>query len=227
MKVLLIEDEQKIADFVCEGLNDRGFVVSHCADGDRGFEIASQDQHDIIILDIMLPGRDGLDILQSLRNDGIETPIILLTARNELGDRIKGLYMGADDYLAKPFYVEELIARIHAQLRRKEGALQHIVQLGSLQLDCLSRQISCHGQYVELTTREFSLLEYLMRSPNLVFTRGQILEHVWGYDFDPCTNVVDVCIKRIRRKINSLDKVGKMAGAIESVRGTGYRLNPR
>lgn len=227
MKVLLVEDEQKIADFVCAGLNAKDFIVTHCLDGDHGYQVASQNLHDIILLDIMLPGRDGLEILRSLRENGQSTPIILLTARNELGDRIQGLDMGADDYLAKPFYVEELIARIHALLRRQEGTAQRIVQVGSLQLDCISRTINCHGQSIELSSREFSLLEHLMRSPNQVFTRGQLLEHVWGYDFDPCTNVVDVCIKRIRHKIASLEKAGKMIGAIESVRGTGYRLISR
>ena len=225
MKILLVEDEQKIADFVCEGLRAKNFTVTHCADGNQGYDIASKNAHDAIILDIMLPGRDGLDILKSLRQSGIDTPIILLTARNELGDRVQGLELGADDYLAKPFYVEELNARIHALLRRHEGVPQNIVEVGSLQLDCISRNLNCHGQSVELTSREFSLLEHLMRSPNQVLTRGQLLEHVWGYDFDPCTNVVDVCIKRIRRKIASLDGAEKMIGAIESVRGTGYRFS--
>ncbi|MGB2739105.1 MAG: response regulator transcription factor [Cognaticolwellia sp.] len=227
MKILLVEDEQKIADFICEGMRTKNFSVTHCADGNQGYEIASKNTFDIIILDIMLPGRDGLDILRSIRQIGIDTPVILLTARNELGDRVQGLEMGADDYLAKPFYVEELNARIQALLRRHAGTQQHVIEVGSLQLDCINRSINCQGQSVELTSREFSLLEYLMRSPNKVLTRGQLLEHVWGYDFDPCTNVVDVCIKRIRRKLTSLESAGKMVGAIESVRGTGYRLSPR
>tara|TARA_R110001583_G_scaffold7869_2_gene38488 strand:- start:5003 stop:5686 length:684 start_codon:yes stop_codon:yes gene_type:complete len=227
MKILLVEDEQKIADFICEGMQTKNFTVTHCADGNQGYEVASKNTFDIIILDIMLPGRDGLDILRSLRQIGIDTPVILLTARNELGDRVQGLEMGADDYLAKPFYVEELNARIQALLRRHGGTQQHVVEVGSLQLDCINRSINCQGQSVELTSREFSLLECLMRSPNKVLTRGQLLEHVWGYDFDPCTNVVDVCIKRIRRKLTSLESAGQMVGVIESVRGTGYRLSPR
>ena len=227
MNILLVEDEQKIADFICEGLRAKDFIVTHCTDGNQGFEVASKNVHDVIILDIGLPGRNGLDILTALRQSGFDTPIILLTARNELGDRVQGLEMGADDYLAKPFYVEELTARLNALLRRHEGSAQHLVEVGSLQLDCISRNLNCHGQSVELTSREFKLLEHLMRSPNKILTRGQLLEHVWGFDFDPCTNVVDVCIKRIRRKIASLESAGKMAGAIESVRGTGYRLSPR
>jgi two-component system OmpR family response regulator len=225
MKILLVEDEQKIADFICEGLRAKNFTVTHCADGNQGYELACKNTHDAIILDIMLPGRDGLDVLRSLRQRGIDTPIILLTARNELGDRVQGLEMGADDYLAKPFYVEELNARIHALLRRHDGALQHMVEVGSLRLDCINRKINGNGGTVELTSREFGLLEHLMRSPNQVLTRGQLLEHVWGYDFDPCTNVVDVCIKRLRGKIASLQGAGKIVGAIESVRGTGYRLS--
>ncbi|WP_413283182.1 response regulator transcription factor [Vibrio sp. MA40-2] len=227
MKILLVEDEQKIADFVCEGLRAKTFDVTHCSDGTQGYVAAKNNAYDAIILDIMLPGRDGLDILRSLRQTGIDTPVILLTARNELGDRVQGLELGADDYLAKPFYVEELIARIHAVLRRHDGAVQHVVEVGSLQLDCINRSIQCGQQSVELTSREFRLLEYLMRSPEQIFTRGQLLEHVWGYDFDPCTNVVDVCIKRIRRKLASLESAGKMVGAIESVRGSGYRLMVR
>lgn len=227
MNILLVEDEQKIADFICEGLRAKDFSVTHYADGNLGYEVASKNSFDAIILDIGLPGRDGLDILKSLRQAGIDTPIILLTARNELGDRVQGLEMGADDYLAKPFYMEELNARLNALLRRHEGKPQHVVEVGSLRLDCISRSLNCHGQSVELTSREFGLLEHLMRSPNQVLTRGQLLEHVWGYDFDPCTNVVDVCIKRIRGKIASLERAGKMIGAIESVRGTGYRLTPR
>jgi len=226
MNILLVEDEQKIADFICVGLREKNFNVTHCCDGEQGYEIASQKEHDAIVLDIGLPGRDGLDILSALREMGIKTPIILLTARNELGDRVQGLEMGADDYLAKPFYMEELHARLNALLRRHDES-PHLIEVGALQLDCISRSINCQGQSVELSSREFSLLEYLMRSPNKILTRGQLLEHVWGYDFDPCTNVVDVCIKRIRRKLASLESAGKMVGAIESVRGTGYRLTLR
>ncbi len=227
MNLLLVEDEQKIADFVCEGLRAKNFRVTHCTDGYCGYEVASQNTFDVIILDIMLPGRDGLDVLCSLRKAGMDTPVILLTARNELGDRVQGLEMGADDYLAKPFYVEELNARIQAVSRRHCGIPQHLLRVGSMELDRINRTLSFQGRDVELSSREFGLLEYLMRAPGQVLTRGQLLEHVWGYDFDPCTNVVDVCVKRIRRKIALLDSTGRMAGVIESVRGTGYRLCPR
>jgi two-component system, OmpR family, response regulator len=226
MKVLLVEDEPKIADFVCEGLRARGMEVTHCLDGNAGFEQGQQDRFDMIVLDVMLPGRDGLSVLKGLRAAGVPTPVILLTARNELGDRIEGLELGADDYLAKPFFVEELVARMQALRRRLAGDRQNTVQAGSLKLDRITRQASVGGRVIDLTSREFSLLEYLMRSPGQVFTRGQILEHVWGYDFDPTTNVVDVCIRRLRAKIAPDDAAGAGASPIESVRGTGYRFGP-
>ena len=227
MKVLLVEDEQKIADFVCSGLASRGFTVTHCADGNAGLAQASKGDFDVVVLDIMLPGQDGLSVLKALRRQGVPTPVILLTARNELGDRIEGLNLGADDYLAKPFFVEELAARIHALLRRLAGDRQNTLQVGKVKLDRIARQASCNGGAIELTTREFSLLEYLMRSAGQVFTRSQILEHVWGYDFDPSTNVVDVCIKRIRAKMADLPEANADRDSttyIESVRGIGYRF---
>jgi DNA-binding response OmpR family regulator len=150
--------------------------------------------------------------------------VILLTARYELDDRIKGLDLGADDYVAKPFFVEELAARIHALVRRATGDRVNTLHIGELVLDRMTREVSCGTSRVELTSREFALLEYLMRSPDAVFTRGQILEHVWGYDFDPSTNVVDVCIKRLRDKIAAVEQGGDAASPIESVRGSGYRF---
>jgi two-component system, OmpR family, response regulator len=224
MTVLLVEDEQKIADFVCAGLIERGFEVEHCSDGNLGYERARQHPYEAILLDLMLPGRDGLDVLRDLRRTGVQTPVILLTARNELGDRVAGLELGADDYLAKPFFVEELVARLHAVLRRLSGERQNTLQVGALTLDRIARRATVHGRSVELTTREFSLLEYLMRSAGSVFTRAQILEHVWGYDFDPSTNVVDVCIKRIRGKLAEVDGSGETSALIEAVRGAGYRF---
>jgi len=219
MKALLVEDEQRIASFVCSGLREQGILVDHCEDGNQGYDYALTRQYDIILLDIMVPGRDGLAILKALRRDGHDTPVILLTARNELDDRLEGLNLGADDYLAKPFYVEELIARIHALLRRVSGERQNVLTAGPLKLDRLSRVAELDGREVELTSREFNLMEYLMRAPGRVYTRTQILEHVWGYDFDPQTNMVDVCIQRLRKKLALPEHV-----AIEAVRGVGYRL---
>jgi two-component system, OmpR family, response regulator len=218
MNVLYVEDEVKIASFVCAGLKEQGFVVDYCDNGDDGYLRAMELSYDAIVLDIMLPGKDGMAILKGMRRAGRNTPVILLTARNELDDRLEGLNLGADDYIAKPFFVEELVARIHAVVRRVSGERQNLLKVGLLQLDRISREVTCDRQSVELTTREFNLLEYLMRSPGRVFTRTQILEHVWGYDFNPDTNLVDVCIQRIRKKIDPLG--GK--GYIESVRGVGY-----
>jgi two-component system OmpR family response regulator len=221
MKLLLVEDERKIADFVIEGLETRGVDVEQADNGHTGCERALSAEHDVIVLDIMLPGRDGLSILCELRKKEISTPVLLLTARNELGDRVKGLELGADDYLAKPFYVEELYARVQALTRRDR---QSSLQVGEIRLDRVSREASYRGHAIELTGREFSLLEYLMRSPGEVFTRSQILEHVWGYDFDPSTNVVDVCIKRIRAKMEVLVESPGEKSPIEAVRGAGYRF---
>lgn len=224
MNVLLVEDESKIAQFVCAGLREQGFAVDHCGDGTTGFEYACRGGYDVIVLDIMLPGRDGLSILKGMRKSGNATPVILLTARNELDDRIEGLSLGADDYLAKPFFVEELIARMHAIVRRASGEGQNQLAVGDLKLDRFSRVATWRGETVDLTSREFNLIEYLMRAPGRVFTRTQILEHVWGYDFDPSTNVVDVCIQRIRRKIASIGAGSDIDSPIESVRGVGYRF---
>jgi DNA-binding response OmpR family regulator len=220
MRILLIEDESKIAEFVCAGLAQRGFEAEHRADGDRGLEAAAAGGYDAIVLDIMLPGRDGLSVLGELRGSGDRTPVILLTARNDLEDRVQGLTLGADDYLAKPFFVEELAARLQALLRRTGGTDANVLVVGELRLNRITRVASWNRTVVELTNREFALLEYLMRSPGRVCTRTQILEHVWGYDFDPTTNVVDVCIQRIRRKIAPGPEADN---PIESVRGVGYR----
>lgn len=218
MHVLYVEDEAKIANFVCAGLKEHGFVVDYCDNGNDGYLRAMENEYDVAVLDIMLPGKDGLSILKSVRRAGRSLPVVLLTARNELDDRLEGLNLGADDYLAKPFFVEELVARIHAVVRRISGDRQNLLSVGSLKLDRITREVTCDRQLVELTTREFNLLEYLMRSPGRVFTRTQILEHVWGYDFNPNTNMVDVCIQRLRKKI---ERVGG-SDCIESVRGVGY-----
>lgn len=220
MHILFVEDEAKIANFVNAGLREHGFIVDYCDRGDEGYNRALDNEYDAVVLDIMLPGKDGLAILKNLRKAKKNVPVILLTARNELDDRIEGLNLGADDYIAKPFFVEELVARLHAVVRRSNGDRQNILSAGLLKLDCIKREVTSDRQVVELTAREFNLLEYLMRSPGRVFTRTQILEHVWGYDFNPTTNVVDVCVQRIRKK---LDPIGG-APWLESVRGVGYRF---
>jgi two-component system, OmpR family, response regulator len=218
MHILYVEDEVKIAEFVRAGLKEQGFVVDYCDNGNDGYAKALKLEYDVIVLDIMVPGKDGLAILKGLRREGRNTPVVLLTARNELDDRLEGLNLGADDYIAKPFFVEELVARIHAVVRRVSGDRQNFLHVGPIKLDRLSREVTYESQSIELTTREFNLLEYLMRSPGRVFTRTQILEHVWGYDFNPSTNLVDVCIQRLRKKIEHLGGTG----CIDSIRGVGY-----
>jgi DNA-binding response OmpR family regulator len=223
MKVLLVEDDRKIASFVKKGLKEQGLIVDYCADGDEGYYLATTQAYDVIVLDIMLPGRDGLSILRGLREEKITASVILLTARSALQERVEGLNLGADDYLSKPFYMEELLARIHAVTRRATGDQLSLMQVGHLTVNLITRGVLIGKEKVELTAREFSLLELLMRSPGRVFTRTQILEHVWGYDFDPQTNVIDVYVRRLRSKVD----VKPNTPLIETVRGVGYRLiNP-
>lgn len=222
-KILLIEDELKIAENVRLGLIEYGLHITHAVDADLALALLETSSFDLYIFDIMLPSIDGLTLLKQRRAGGDQTPVILLTARNQLNDRLEGLHLGADDYLAKPFFVEELYARIQAILRRTNGERDQILSVGHFKLDRLSRQAFYGSRTVDLSTREFNLLEYLMRSPGKIFTRMQILEHVWGYDFDPSTNIVDVCVKRIRGKMAEIDESSQLS-AIESVRGIGYRF---
>lgn len=220
MKVLVIEDEKKIAAFIRKGLEAQGFVVDIAHHGDEGFELATSRPYDALVLDIMLPGRDGLSILRQLRERKIAVPVILLTARSELNERVEGLNLGADDYLTKPFHIEELIARLHAVTRRAAGTPQSILAVGDLTLNLLTREVRRAGRPIELTNREFALLEHLMRAPGRVLTRVEICERVWDYHFDPGTNLVDVYIQRLRKKVDDEFPVK----LIETVRGVGYRI---
>ncbi|MEZ6185504.1 MAG: response regulator transcription factor [Planctomycetota bacterium] len=218
MRVLVVEDEPKLGAFLERGLGEAGFDVQLVQNGDEGYALAQQDAWDAIVLDIMLPGRDGLSILTQLRKQRNAVPVILLTARSELDERLEGLGLGADDYLTKPFFLEELIARIHAVVRRLSRDQLSVIQVGPIKLNLLSRELELEGKAVELTTREFSLLEYLCRSPGKILSRTQIYEKVWGYDFDPRTNLVDVYVGRLRKKLEGA------AEWLETVRGVGYRL---
>lgn len=225
MKILVVEDEKKIASFVRKGLEAQGFVVDVAYDGDAGLTLATTRPYDAAILDIMLPGRDGLSILRTLRERKHPLPVILLTARGELNERLEGLNLGADDYLTKPFHIEELIARLHAVTRRATGQSQSILAVADLTMNLLTREVNRASQSIELTTREFSLLEHLLRSPGRVLTRVEITERVWEYHFDPGTNLVDVYIQRLRKKVDG-DFAEKL---IETIRGVGYRIraNPK
>ena len=219
MKILVVEDEKKIASFVKKGLSEAGFAVEVAYNGDDGYRRAAHESFDAVVLDIMLPGRDGLSILRGLREKKNAVPVILLTARSELREKLDGLNLGADDYLTKPFYMEELIARLQAVTRRGGGQGLSLLQAGDLVVNLVTREVRRGETPVELTAREFGLLEYLVRSPGRVLTRTQILEHVWGYDFDPQTNLVDVYVQRVRKKIapNGEEEL------IETLRGVGYR----
>jgi DNA-binding response OmpR family regulator len=221
VKILLVEDDAKLAALTVKGLRARGFVVDHTANGDEGYTLATTRSYDALVLDIMVPGRDGLSILKQLRARGVNVPVVLVTARSALDERLAGLNLGADDYLTKPFYVEELIARLHAVMRRSSGQQASFLENGEVSVNLLTRDVRCGEQRVELTAREFALLTYLMRSPGQSFTRAQICEHVWNYHFDPGTNLIDVYVQHVRKKLGETG-----AALIETVRGVGYRVRP-
>lgn len=220
LKILAVEDERTDAELIRSGLEAEGHRVDVANTGAMGLSRAREHCYDAVVVDNMLPESDGLDLLRSLRNDGLNMPVVLLTAQDRVEDRVAALRMGADDYLVKPFHVEELAARLLAVSRRTAGQHLNLRQYGELTLNLATREVRWGDASIELTAREFNMLEYFMRSPGQVYTRPQILEHVWQYHFDPGTNLVDVYIKRLRRKLTD-------EGAppcIETIRGVGYRL---
>jgi DNA-binding response OmpR family regulator len=215
--VLVAEDEARIASFVEKGLRANGFATLSAADGATALELALSQQVDLVVLDIGLPVLDGFEVLQRLRGQGSTVPVIILTARDSVADTVAGLEGGADDYMAKPFRFEELLARVRLRLRPASGPAEPaVLTVGGLALDLKTRRATVDGRTVELSSREFALLDTLMRHPDQVLSREQLLDRVWGYDFDPGSNVVDVYVRYLRRKIGSR--------RIETVRGMGYRL---
>jgi DNA-binding response OmpR family regulator len=220
MRVLVVEDEKKTASFVRKALQAEGFAVDVCANGDDALAAAKATAFDGMVLDIMLPGRDGLSVLRQLRESGNRTPVLLLSARGEVNERIEGLNAGADDYLPKPFVIAELVARVRALGRRGGENKSTLLRLADLTLDTVSHQARRGEKIFELTAREFRLLEFLMRSPGRICSRMVIIEKVWDYDFDPGTNLVDVYIKRLREKIDD----GFEPKLLQTVRGIGYVL---
>ena len=222
MKILLIEDEYKIAEFVLKGLTAAGHQVTHAADGEQGLALILEEAHDVAILDLMLPKLSGFEVLQQAKAAATAIPIIILSAKVDLPDRLKGFEMGADDYLPKPFFVEELLARIMLVSKRHKSEEIREISVGHLSLDVVTHQAKWFDVTALLSQREFSLLAYLMRSPGHIYSRQQILKYVWEIHFDPETNLVDVCVRRIKRKLDR--GLRGQPAPIESVRGVGYRL---
>lgn len=220
MRILVIEDEKKITDFIKRGLREEGYAADVAYDGEQGFFLAKTNTYDLILLDLMLPKMDGLSVCKKLRAEGVSTPIIMVTAKDTVKDKVVGLDSGADDYLTKPFAFEELLARMRAVLRKKDTKSVNKLQVDDLVLDLLTHKVTRAGKEITLTSKEYSLLEYLMRNAGSVVTRTMISEHVWDIDFDTFTNVIDVYIKYLRDKIDS-DSKKKL---IQTIRGRGYTL---
>ena len=221
MRILLVEDDLKIASFIVKGLKAAGFAVDHATDGEDGLHMAMTEPYDTAIIDIMLPKLDGLSLIEKIRKERINTPVIILSARASIDDRVKGLERGSDDYLTKPFSFSELLARVQALIRRASGASEPTrLEVGDISMNLLTRDVVRGGKRIELQPLEFSLLEYLMRNAEKVVSKTMIMEHVWDYNFDPQTNVVEARISRLRDKIDK-EFPTKL---IHTVRGVGYVL---
>jgi len=219
MRILVIEDELNLNTAIVSGLQARGFAVDSAHDGEEGETLARMNEYDAILLDVLMPKRDGLTVCRNLRKIEILTPIIFLTAKDSLEDRVTGLYEGADDYIIKPFSFEELIARVHTVLRRPRTIISDIQELEALRLDSRAHTVKLNGKPLKVTLREFALLEYLLRNRGIVLTREDIQEHVWDHTFESWSNVVDVHLKNLRKKLPK-----HYAEKIESIRGKGYRI---
>ncbi len=220
MRVLVVEDEPAIADFIVRGLTEQGYAVDRAADGMAALDILAVGTFDVVLLDIMLPKLNGLEVCRRMRENGVKTPVLMLTARDAIEDRVRGLDTGADDYLVKPFAFEELVARVRALSRREPQATDALLRVGDLTLDTTTRLASRAGRSIELTAKEYALLEYLIRNPNRVLTRTMISERVWNYETFNVANVIDVYIGHLRRKIDD----GEAVKLIHTVRGAGYKV---
>jgi two-component system OmpR family response regulator len=221
MRILVVEDDKKIASFVVNGLKQSGFAVDQCGDGDQGLLLGQTVSYDAAVLDVMLPKLDGLSMLQKLRAGGVKVPVLILSAKASVDDRVRGLQAGGDDYLTKPFAFSELLARIQALIRRATQTPEPTrLSTGDISMDLLSREVRVGNEVIELQPREFALLEYLLRHPNRPVTKAMILEHIFDYSFDPQTNVVDVLVHRLRSKVD------RKKTMIHTIRGVGYVLRP-
>lgn len=220
MRILVIEDEAKVASFIRRALEEESAAVDLCSDGEQGMEWALSGSYDLIVLDLMLPSMPGLEILKRIRKEGLQTPVLILTARSQVDQKVQGLDAGADDYLTKPFAIEELLARVRVLLRRGTGEAKGTLQVDDLVLNPASREVTRGGQRIDLTSKEYALLEYFMRNAGRVLTRPMIAEHVWNLDFDTYTNVIDVYVNYLRNKVDK----GYQRKLIHTVRGSGYVL---
>lgn len=217
MRILIVEDNPRILSFLQKGLREEGYVVDTAADGETAFAKASQQGFDAAVVDVMIPGRSGLDLVRDLRAEGVALPVLLLTARDRTEDKVAGLDTGADDYLTKPFEFSELTARLRALLRRSGTGAPATLRAGDLEMDPATREVRRGGEAVELTPKEFALLEFLLRNADRPLSRAVLMEHVWGIRFDPGTNIVDVCVNSLRNKLHDRDR-----DVIQTVRGVGY-----
>ena len=222
MRILIVEDEHRIAHSLQKGLEQERFAVDVAYTGGEGYDLASSEDYDLIVLDLMLPGMDGISICKELRKNKIHVPILLLTAKGQISEKVKGLNSGADDYLTKPFSFEELLARIRALLRRKGSEVQTTVSLDDLSMDISRFEVKRGGELISLTSKEFSLLEFLLSKKNQIVTKDQIIQHVWNFDADILPNTVEVYIKKLRDKIDN--KFPHKKQLIKTVRGFGYKL---
>lgn len=221
VRILVVEDDEKIASFIVKGLKQNGYAVDHSPDGEQAFALAKTVAYDAAVVDLMLPKLDGIKLIAQLRASGVRTPVLILSAKASVDDRVKGLQAGGDDYLTKPFAFSELLARVQALIRRATQTLEPTrLTAGDLTLDLLRREVRRGGQLIELQPREFALLEYLMRHPDRVVTKTMILEHIFDFSFDPQTNVVDVLVHRLRSKADPDKQM------IHTLRGVGYVLRP-
>jgi heavy metal response regulator len=218
MRILIVEDEKKVAAFIKKGLEEETYAVDVAYDGEDGLHMGLENQYDLVILDLMLPVIDGLEVLSRLREKKVETPILLLTAKDSVEDKVTGLNTGADDYLTKPFAFSELLARIRVLLRRGKAETKTVLQINDLSLDLVSHKVKRNDEEIELTGKEYSLLEYFMRNQGKVLTRTMIAEHVWDYNFDTFTNVIDVYVNHLRKKIDK----GYPEKLLHTLRGVGY-----
>jgi DNA-binding response OmpR family regulator len=220
MRILVIEDEAKVASFIKRALEEESYAVDLRADGVQGLDLALSDSYDLIVIDLMLPGLPGLEVLKRLREEKIQAPVLILTAQSQVDQKVKGLDAGADDYLTKPFAIDELLARVRALLRRGAADAPGVLQIDDLVLNPATREVTRGGQRIDLTLKEYALLEYFMRHAGRVLTRPMISEHVWNQDFDTFTNVIDVYVNYLRNKIDR----GRGRKLIHTVRGSGYML---